>query len=157
METQIESFTCSFARTTHSFVCPGLLTSLARSPALIRFLARSFNSKLVGKCMIWCLKTTWFCSIVECFQSAEKHLKARKKALFLTLYRLRIAKCQRTQQGLPILSLFFMQLRISERGCVRQSIPQSVLFYFITTNMVVLGGKRSHNQSQSMIQWVMME
>ena len=58
------SFARPFARTAHSFVCPALLASLVRSAALIHSLARSFTPQLMGRCMIRCLKTTWFCPTV---------------------------------------------------------------------------------------------
>ena len=55
-----------FSRTTHSLTCPALLTSLPRSTALICCsLALSLTPELVGKRMIRCLKTTWFCPTVR--------------------------------------------------------------------------------------------
>ena len=54
----------SFARTTHSFACFALITSLSRSAALICSLACSLTSELVEKCMIRCFKTSWLCPTV---------------------------------------------------------------------------------------------
>ena len=55
----------SFINITHSFACSALLASLSLSTALICSLARSLTPELVGKCMIYCLKTTWFCPTVQ--------------------------------------------------------------------------------------------
>ena len=70
----------SFARTAHSFACS--------AAALIRSLAHSLTPSLVGKWMIRCLKTTWFCPTVPCFlfffNFFDGHRKTRKGAVIVS-------------------------------------------------------------------------
>ena len=56
-----------FARTAHSFACFALLAPLPSGPphAFVSSLADSLIPKLVRKCTIRCLKTTWFCPTVR--------------------------------------------------------------------------------------------
>ena len=49
---------------TCSFACSALLTLFAPSAALFCSLVHSLTLKLVGKWMIRCLNTSWFCPIV---------------------------------------------------------------------------------------------
>ena len=62
-------FACPFIRSlaslNHSFACSALLALLTRSAALICSLARSLTPELVGKCLIRCVKTNWFCPTVD--------------------------------------------------------------------------------------------
>ena len=70
----------SFARTVHSFAGSALLASLARSTALMSFLARSLIPELVGKSRIRFFRTTGFCPTVP-MQKWQQNLQRRQEML----------------------------------------------------------------------------
>ena len=79
----VRSLIRSFARTAHLIASCALLAMFVGATALIGSLACSRTPELLGKCMIGCLKLSWFCPTVQAGFRAFRHFVRPAKRSFL--------------------------------------------------------------------------
>ena len=136
----------SFACKAHSFACSTLLVLLARSAALIRFLARSLRSVPCSWDSEWldCFLFRVFFSILDhsafLFYSLRYFClwQLRYCALWVTPLSLRLSL-----PALSFLRSFEMRLRISMKGRVRRSVRPLVRWSILQSVTHILRNKIS--------------